>query len=79
MANVRRPCAAVAAALLFNPMLGSLYAWSVFLAPLEAELSVPRAEISSVFSIAILCFTVGLVSAPPVSYTHLTLPTTPYV
>ena len=64
MANVRRPGAAVAAALLFNPMLGSLYAWSVFLAPLEAELSVPRAEISSVFSIAILCFTTGLVSAP---------------
>ena len=32
---------AIAAVLLFNPMLGSLYAWSVFLAPLEAELGVP--------------------------------------
>ena len=64
MTDLRRPSAAVAAVLLFNPMLGSLYAWSVFLVPLESELSVPRAEISSVFSIAILCFTTGLVSAP---------------
>ena len=44
---------AIEAVLLFNPMLGSLYAWSVFLAPLEAELGIPRSEISTVFSVAI--------------------------
>ena len=45
-------------------MLGSLYAWSVFLDPLEAELGLPRAKISGIFSIAIFCFTVGMISAP---------------
>lgn len=61
---VRRKGAAIAAALLFNPILGSLYAWSVFLAPLEAEIGVPRSEISIVFSLAIFCFTAGAVVAP---------------
>ena len=55
---------AIAAVLLFNPMLGSLYAWSIFLAPLEAELGVPRSEISTVFSVAIFGLTAGLVCAP---------------
>ena len=59
-----RPGAAIAAALLFNPMLGSLYAWSVFLGPLEAELGVPRSEISIVFGVAIFGLTAGLVCAP---------------
>ena len=48
---------AIAAVLLFNPMLGSFYAWSVFLAPLEAELGVPRSEISTVFGEAIFGLT----------------------
>ena len=57
--------AAVVAALLFNPMLGSLCCrWSVFLDPLEAELGLPRAKISGIFSIAIFCFTVGMIFAP---------------
>lgn len=64
MASAQRPGAAVVAALLFNPMLGSLYAWSVFLDPLEAELGLPRAKISGIFSIAIFCFTVGMIFAP---------------
>lgn len=59
-----RPGAAIAAALLFNPMLGSLYAWSVFLTPLELELGAPRSEISSVFGVAIFGLTAGLVCAP---------------
>lgn len=59
-----RPGFAVAAALLFNPMLGSLYAWSVFVAPLESELGVPRSEISTVFGVAIFGLTAGLVCAP---------------
>ena len=59
-----RTGSAIAAALLFNPMLGSLYAWSVFLKPLETELAAPRSEISIVFSVAILSFTIGAVTAP---------------
>jgi len=64
MDSAPRPGPAVAAALLFNPLLGSLYAWSVFLGPLETELGVPRAEISTVFGVAIFGLTAGLVSAP---------------
>ncbi|MAW54417.1 MAG: hypothetical protein CMM69_02990 [Rhodospirillaceae bacterium] len=59
-----KPSSAIAAALLFNPMLGSLYAWSVFLGPLEAELGVPRSEISTVFGVAVFGLTAGLVCAP---------------
>ena len=59
-----KPGSAIAAALLFNPMLGSLYAWSVFLGPLEVELGVPRSEISTVFGVAIFGLTAGLVCAP---------------
>lgn len=40
--------------------MGSLYAWSVFVAPLEARLGASRAEISSVFSLAIVCFTLAM-------------------
>ncbi len=69
-ANPIRPGPAIAAVLLFNPMLGSLYAWSVFLTPLETELGVPRAEISIVFSVAIFCFTAGAVAAPA-TYNHV--------
>jgi MFS family permease len=59
-----RPGLAVAAALLLNPALGALYAWSVFVAPLEAALNAPRAEISLVFSIAVVAFTSGMLLAP---------------
>ena len=59
-----KPGSAIAAALLFNPMLGSLYAWSVFLGPLEAELGVLRSEISTVFGVAIFSLTAGVVCAP---------------
>lgn len=59
-----RPGFAVAAALLLNPALGALYAWSVFVAPLEAALAAPRAEISLVFSVAIVAFTGGMLLTP---------------
>lgn len=59
-----RPGAGVAAVLLFNPALGSLYAFSVFVAPLEAALAAPRADISAVFAVAVACFTAGMVLAP---------------
>ena len=59
-----RPACAVAAALLLNPVIGALYAWSVFVAPLEAALGAPRAEISLVFSVAIVAFTAGMLLMP---------------
>lgn len=59
-----RPRLALAAAAVFNPALGSLYAWSIFLVPLEAAYGVSRAELSGVFSVAVVCFTLGMTFAP---------------
>lgn len=61
-----RPGYGIAAALLFNPLLGSLYCWSLFVTPLEAQLDLPRADISAIFSIAIVCFTAGTLAGPRV-------------
>ena len=46
-----------------NLALGSLYAWSVFVAPLEKEFGWTRAQTSWVFTIAALCFAVTFVIA----------------
>lgn len=50
--------------MLLNGAFGSLYAWSVFVRPLESLLAVSRTEISLVFSIAVVCFTVGNFVSP---------------
>jgi MFS family permease len=50
--------------LLLNGSMGSLYAWSVFVSPLERELMVGRTGISFVFSVAVVAFTVGVAVAP---------------
>ena len=55
---------AFGAAIAMNPVLGSLYAWSIFLEPLEAALAVPRAELSVVFSVTIVFFTAGMTFGP---------------
>lgn len=55
---------ALAAAAVFNPALGSLYAWSIFVSPLEQRLGVSRSDLSGVFSIAVVCFTLGMGFAP---------------
>ena len=60
----RRPWATVAGALLYNPAIGSLYAWSVFVRPLEQATGAGRAEISTVFALAIVCFAGGSLLAP---------------
>ena len=57
---------AFVAAIAVNPALGSLYAWSIFLEPLEFALSLPRAELSIVFSVAVVFFTGGMVFGPAV-------------
>ena len=50
--------------LLLNSSMGSLYAWSVFVSPLERELMVGRTGISFVFSVAVVAFTGGVAVAP---------------
>jgi len=46
-----------------NLALGSLYAWSVFVPPLEREFGWSRAETSWVYTIAIVCFALTFVAA----------------
>ena len=53
----------VVGGVLMNLGLGSLYAWSVFVLPLEREFVWTRAHTSWVFTIAIVCFAVSFVFA----------------
>lgn len=46
----------VVGGILMNLALGSLYAWSVFVPPLEREFGWTRAQTSWVYTIAIVCF-----------------------
>ena len=55
---------AVAAATAFNLPIGSLYAFSVFLGPLERLLGVSRADLALVFALATLGFGAGMNLAP---------------
>src|SRR6202790_72904 len=50
-------------ALLMTLALGTLYAWSDFVAPLEHEFGWKRAETSNVFTIAVVMFAVSFVLA----------------
>ncbi|MGJ3260253.1 MAG: MFS transporter [Rhodospirillales bacterium] len=47
------------AGIMLNMTYGSLYAWSVFIAGLEQDLGIMRTDVSAVFSVAIVCFTLG--------------------
>ncbi|HEX2440090.1 MAG TPA: MFS transporter [Methylomirabilota bacterium] len=55
---------AVAGATALNAPLGSLYAFSVFLRPLETLLGVSRAELALVFALASAGFGAGMLTAP---------------
>ncbi len=46
-----------------NLALGSLYAWSVFVLPLEQEFGWNRAQTSWIFTIAVVCFALSFVVA----------------
>jgi OFA family oxalate/formate antiporter-like MFS transporter len=59
-----RAWAAIAAVSVINLPLGSIYAFSVFLKPIEAELGLPRSALSLVFGLASIGFTVGMLLAP---------------
>jgi OFA family oxalate/formate antiporter-like MFS transporter len=61
--RVERLWAALLAATLMNLPLGSVYAFSVLLRPIEQELAVPRSALSLVFGLATVGFTVGSVGA----------------
>lgn len=54
----------LAAVALINPVFGTLYCWSLFLAPLESALTVGRTEMSAVFSTAVGAFVLGSVAMP---------------
>jgi MFS transporter, OFA family, oxalate/formate antiporter len=56
---------ALAAATVISLPLGSIYAFSVLLAPLEHVLHASRSELASVFGISAVFFTVGANLAPP--------------
>jgi len=62
--NTQRPWAAIAAVTVLTLPLGSIYAFSVFLTPIEAELGIPRAALSLVFALATVGFTFGMNLAP---------------
>ncbi len=59
-----RPGAALAAATIMGLPLGSIYAFSVLIAPLEQALGASRSELASVFGISAVFFTVGANLAP---------------
>lgn len=59
-----RPALAAVAAVIVMASIGTLYAWSVFVEPLEAELGTSRSTVSAVFSAAIVAFTVGMLVGP---------------
>jgi OFA family oxalate/formate antiporter-like MFS transporter len=53
----------VAGALLMNLPLGALYAWSIFVLPLEKEFGWTRTETSWVFTIAVFVFGLSFIAA----------------
>jgi MFS transporter, OFA family, oxalate/formate antiporter len=61
--RAERLWAALLAATLMNLPLGSVYAFSVLLRPIEQELAIPRSALSLVFGLATVGFTAGSVSA----------------
>lgn len=54
----------MAAVTLLNLPLGSIYAFSVFLKPIESDLGISRSALSLVFGLASIGFTVGMNLAP---------------
>src|ERR1039457_6593064 len=53
----------VVGGLSMNLALGTLYAWSVFVAPLEKQFGWKRADTSIVFTIAVMVFALSFVLA----------------
>ena len=66
--RTERLWAALLAATLMNLPLGSVYAFSVLLRPIEQELGIPRSALSLVFGLATVGFTVGALVLRPVVF-----------
>jgi MFS transporter, OFA family, oxalate/formate antiporter len=64
LSPARRSAAALLAATVVNLPFGTLYAFSVFLKPMEALLGATRAEMSIVFALATVTLTLGMNFAP---------------
>ena len=64
MTPARAAVAALAAATLANLPFGTIYAFSVFIKPIEALLGATRAEMSFVFGMATVTLTLGMNLAP---------------
>jgi len=62
--RIERPWAGIAAVTVLTLPLGSIYAFSVFLKPIETELAVPRSALSFVFGLATVGFALGMNLAP---------------
>jgi len=62
--KIQRPWAAIAAVTALTLPLGSIYAFSVFLKPIESELGIARSALSFVFGVATVGFTIGMNLAP---------------
>jgi len=61
---VQRPWAALVAATLINLPFGSIYAFSIFLKPLEQSLGVTRSNLALIFAIATAVFSLAMLLAP---------------
>ena len=64
MTSWQRAAAAIAAATALNLPFGTIYAFSVFLKPMEAMLAISRAEMTMVFGLATICLTAGMNLGP---------------
>ncbi|HEY7206242.1 MAG TPA: MFS transporter [Methylomirabilota bacterium] len=63
-AHPRATWRVIAAATALNTPMGALYAFSVFIQPLEALLGLSRADLALVFAVAAAAFGVGMMAAP---------------
>jgi OFA family oxalate/formate antiporter-like MFS transporter len=60
----RRSLGAIAGTILVMFSLGTFYAWSVFVQPLEEEFGASRSAVSLVFSLGTVAFTIGMLFGP---------------
>ncbi len=64
LSATQRSVAAIVAATALNLPFGTIYAFSVFLKPMEAQLGISRAEMTLIFGLAACSLTVGMNIAP---------------
>ena len=68
MADIRKNRYAIlVCGILTMLMFGTIYAWSIFIPPLEAEFGWTRSQTSLVFSVAMIGLSFGMLSIGPLS------------